>query len=373
MIDLVQRYEKILSFLSPYRELWQGEILNEFPRIYAPEIEDWAKNFEELSSKEKAERLSFYSPLNDEKHKKLISEIKQLIELPSLEIKPSKVIHKVTQKKGHEISQIESFYQDKKLARIYDFAGGVGHTSEYLEKNLNIQCTCLDLDSRLIETGQTRADKVEFKVFEIKKDMKLELNLPADLLGLHCCGDLSQNLIDYFSESKASSLLNLGCCYHKIESHQDFSHQARYLATRSHGVISESQIKEREQFKTYRYSFELFLKEFYHTPSVATLKSSLPELYQGSFEKYALEQLERLNLKPIEYSKIKSFFEDLETQKQVKRLINLGHVRAPFGRTIEIALILKRAIELRKKGYQVEVFELFNRALSPRNIAIYAF
>ncbi len=371
MFDLVQKYEKIETFLGPYNELWDGEILNEFPRIYGSPIEKWAKLYQELSCSEKAERLSNYSPLNDSDHQELLSQINELIKLPQSDIVDSSRIYKVNEKKSHEIHQILNFYKNKKITNLYDFAGGVGHTSEQLSKNLNICCHCLDIDKNLIETGIQRTQEVHFHHYEIHPNMKLSLELPADILALHCCGDLSQNLVDYFPSSNAKSLLNLGCCYHKIDNHS-FCHQARYLATRSHGMTSEEDIKEREQFKTYRYSFGLLLNKFYDLSPATTLKSSLPELYQGNFIEYAEEQLKRLELSPLKSCLIEDFFNSNDTLQQVKRLINLGHVRAPFGRLIEIQLVLKRAIELKEKGFEVQVFELFDRAISPRNIAIYA-
>ena len=47
-------------------------------------------------------------------------------------------------------------------------------------------------------------------------------------------------------------------------------------------------------------------------------------------------------------------------------------IRWQFGRAIEKLIILDRAIYLKENNYKVELGELFDENISPRNIGIFA-
>ena len=278
----------------------------------------------------------------------------------------------VSAKKRHEISKIISFLEKKKRRKhSYDFAGGVGHLTRLLRKHLNTKCTCLDQDKILIQKAQEQTkDPESYLQFSITPNFSFPVKKDSLILALHCCGSLTDHIIDFYKKQKGDySILSLGCCFHKINRHPLFSSQARTLAAHSHKITTSNDLEARERVKKFRYCFEFLLKDEYGVSKTSTLKSSLPGLYRHDFSKYATYQLERLELKDKHSDKaLNSFYNEPKRQKEITRLIHLGYVRLALGRPIELSIALERGIAL---GPETQVLELFERSISPRNIAIY--
>ncbi|MCB9093822.1 MAG: methyltransferase [Halobacteriovoraceae bacterium] len=394
--DEYQRLKDIEDFIEPFHDLWQYEILNEHPRLYNPHWEAWAC---ELSRFDPSE-LSFYlqnyqSPKLSSEFNNYLKDIRELQDWNKFKIsqdifKNAELHHacrKTTPKKRHEINCIVNYFSNTKLDQIVDFAGGVGHLSQALSfYHAHSPILCLDCDENLLNLGKKRVENYcsdwksppQFENFSIKKDMELNKEYKT-LLGLHCCGDLTQYILDYFKNSRAQNLLSVGCCYHKITDsipqipgfkNFQYSLYAKTLATRSHAPSTPKDLAIRFQVKKYRYSFELLLRSEFGITETSTLKSSLKNIYKNNFANYARHQLERLHLPSLSSTTLENFYQSPLIKKESNRLIYLGFLRQSLGRLIEMSIVLRRCVDLQNTNKEVSMLEIFDRDISQRNLAI---
>src|SRR5690606_38944600 len=100
--------------------------------------------------------------------------------------------------------------------------------------------------------------------------------------------------------------------------------------------------------------------------------SSVPSVYNLSFQEYAKEQFNRLGLTPLSDEILDSAINNSEYQKTLKQYFLAGIIRNTFGRIIEIFLNLDRVLYLHEQKIPAKLTQIFDAKLSPRNIAIIA-
>ncbi len=388
-MDIKQRFIHIRDFLKKYHYLWEMEIIERYPTLPQEEYTQWAQDLAHYSFDSFTElenKLNFLQA--EASFQSFLKELKDLIQLPNKvpSLEESQLKPGVTLKKHHEIECVSSFLQNKSPGRALDFAGGAGHLSHCLTTKNKIQCLCLDSDRTLISKGrQVNSPLIEFRQADIIKDRKTLISMihPGSLcLGLHSCGNLSNQVIRYFEESSATMLLNFGCCYHKVSDEYNLSQlsqgdplplsqHALMLATRSHTIVEPKDLIRREKVKRYRYSLHMLTQDHQLAPHFITLGNAHPTEYELSFAEYANIQFQKVG---IEHTFCEEFLNQYFEEKshEVCFYIRLSLIRNLLGRALELYIILDRAIYLQEKKYNVEVFELFKRELSPRNIGIFA-
>ena len=59
-MDNEEKLKNLLSFLNNYQELWETEILNNYPTAYSQQVESWASYISSFSLKDKAALISYY-------------------------------------------------------------------------------------------------------------------------------------------------------------------------------------------------------------------------------------------------------------------------------------------------------------------------
>ena len=129
--------------------------------------------------------------------------------------------------------------------------------------------------------------------------------------------------------------------------------------------MTEKEFLQRESVKRYRYTLHFIMRDQLGL-SFRTLGNGLKSDYQGTFESYCrkfVPETQRFSASELE----KLY---LTYRKEYERFLRFGIIRSSLSRPLEVYLSLDRCIYLMKNGFKIEIQEVFNRSLSPRNISI---
>ena len=154
--------------------------------------------------------------------------------LPEL---PKSLERGMGEKKAHEVARMATFVagacRDRGVGHVIDVGSGVGHLGRVLNEVHGLAVSCLEGDAGIAERAAERkkkggGDDVAYFNLRIGSDSARELEEiiagsvggggegGVALVGLHCCGDLSADVIRLFLSVPAVTLLALvPCCFHK--------------------------------------------------------------------------------------------------------------------------------------------------------------
>ena len=129
----------------------------------------------------------------------------------------------------------------------------------------------------------------------------------------------------------------------------------------------------KERVKSYRYTLHLLLSELLNENSFLTVGDSHSREYWGDFASYAQKKLKFLEIDhKLSDQELNNYIEREDIKKKVENLYLANIIRWQFGRALEHYILTDRCLVLEEAGYSVEMKELFDEELSPRNIAILA-
>jgi hypothetical protein len=135
----------------------------------------------------------------------------------------------MTAKKQHEVARlgrkIASLCRQLGVERVVDVGAGVGHLGRCLSGEFGLQVVGVESSTRCCAAATEREAGVQMLNVHIGDDAvanreALTSHLgesPVAIVGLHCCGDLSTNVLRLFQSWKAAKLLCVvPCCYQKM-------------------------------------------------------------------------------------------------------------------------------------------------------------
>jgi hypothetical protein len=383
-----KRFLEIRDFLKEHTYLHQLEMLERNEQPLSAPYKSWTQELVQLSQSELINIENTYSSqliINTEL-KLFIETAKKLIDLPKKDISESKIPQnlkrKLSHKKLHEISTIKTLLKDEDIDQFIDIGSGAAHLSSCILQP-HQRSICIDMNKEFQDGGKEKLtrwspstlEKIEFVQKEIKTAADLipfSLNNKSMILGLHACGPLSSSLV----KLSPKRLLNLGCCYHKLKDEYNlsavsqkspiwFTNHALTSAAKGFSFLTEKDYKQKYKVKTYRYTLHYFLKEVLRK-NFMTLGNGKKSDYELSFSQYC--HIYAKETSTFTHDELESYFQ--EKKEFIESVIVSGVLRSILGRVIEIYIILDRALLLQENGSHPKVFELFNRDISPRNIAI---
>ncbi len=375
-----------VGFLEKYSKLIQLEVMDHCKEIKENIPEQWISNLVAFSDKElyllesfSFQNVSFLGDfyLNCKKYGLWKNFNKNSHSLDK------KQKWKLRNKKIHEIERILSYLKIQKVkdGLIWDIGGGVGHFANILSSELNRHVNSVDINQNFQKIGKKKY--IDNKLLDfIHKDfntLESKVHKSDSLFGLHACGNLTSNIIKFCVKEKLQNYFGFGCCYYKGEDYRPltkyglaFSSSALTLACRPHYYISKKNFYHRLSVKRYRYTFFLFLKKYAPSYSKVGLGNANPQSYWKDFSSYSKDQLKTLGLNSFTDFPFQTFYHSVEVNQKVQEMIVLGVLRGLLGRPIELVVNLDRSLFLEENYYKVQMLELFNGELSPRNILIYA-
>ena len=398
-INFENQISILASLLRQYHSIWSPEVMNSYPSSLNAYPDNWIEDLNNLNDESlwRIDTGQSFDDIANQELKELFVRLKEISKFPTL--KTSKLnfspedFFKMKDKKRHEIERIVSFLSEKKdiSPRVLDIGGGIGHLARTLSKKMEKEGIIVEANSDFTRIGKQVNNKLNINNVSyineyFKKDKSYHHNQSTMMTGLHACGDLTSDLIQYTVEKDLHDLLSLGCCYFKVRGEGynflstsgktlklDIPKYALTLASRAHTGQKRADFDKKKKVKYYRYALHLFLFYELGIKDFLEVGESKFSLYSGSFSTYAKEKLNFLNIsKNIKDKDLDDFYASQKTQDTIKRMFLANIVRWRFGRPIEKLIVLDRAIYLKESGYNIEVGEIFNENISPRNIAIFA-
>lgn len=391
-MNYFEHFDKIKLFLDKHHYIYDLEVLKRYPNPIDPYYLKLSQNLNGLSNKELASfesDMSESSNYNDELNS-LLTQVKELIDIPKEVYTETElglnINRKLNPKKKHELSTLKTLFDKSKFTKVFDIGGGVGHLSNVFVANTKKTAVCIDMNLEFINSGQKKInrwltdhkDKVSFINKKVDNTLALVLSKTSLISGLHSCGELSVDIIKLFANSNQGGLLNFGCCYHQLGNVYNISNysqsrpleitnNALHLATRSYAYTNEIDVEQRRKVKLYRYAVHHLGMKYFNDEFI-TLGNGKKADYNSDFSDYVFKYYTKA--KNLSRKEIENFYELVETQQVIHENFYLDFIRALFGRLIEVYLLLDRVIYLKERQIDARLVQIFNRELSPRNIAI---
>ena len=250
--------------------------------------------------------------------------------------------------------------------------------------------TVLEKNQDLVEKGRARLLKqdcnVTFKNFNICKNGDIPNILNSDLaIGLHTCGNFATDMFRVCLENKTKKIINFGCCYSKIKSHDYnlsslsdksiiFNSRALLSATQAFHKIPTEFYDYRENIVRYKFSFLHWLYRKNGHSDFFSMSNSRKSLYENTFSDYLEICLNKYfpEIPLPEKKETKLFYESVENIELLKYISASYAIRRYLGQLIELYILCDRALYLNEKGYSVDIIEVFDPIISPRCRAIVA-
>ena len=273
--------------------------------------------------------------------------------------------------------------------RIVDVGAGSGHFTRLAADHFTRSTLGLERNpERVAEARQRVANDsgnkpilAQYTVLDADRD---SLTLAADdlAIGLHACGDLGDTLVRVVADT-GSDLALVSCCLQKIRATErtPLSKSGAGLALRreslglsnltSQAVGVESRIEQTMAARQTRYALRLLLRARglelepgaeMHGINRRRAHAGLADiagraLAQRDLPAASDEELARCQLTAAEHY-------------EVVRRVSLP--RNALSRLVELAVVLDRAACLQEAGQAVSVASVFDRAVTPRNICLFA-
>lgn len=298
-------------------------------------------------------------------------------------------------KKQHELKCLSSLLSQDKDIEAFDFGGGVGHLSFYLAQELNLCMTVLEKDEDLIRAGLEKKnntfENVIFQKHEVGKD-KLITSDDKDYrlaIGLHTCGHFANDMFRDCIRAKIPKIVNFGCCYSKIKNDDyhlcSFSDRELYLnqralscATLGFGIIPVEFYHYRKKIMDYKFSFYHWMYKQFGQLEFCSMSNARRSLYKENFPGFVEKNLQKFfpdmltDSRSIDLTALNSFYEGPDNRKLNHYLSCYYALSRYFGKLIETYILCDRALFLKENDFEVEILEVFDPMISPRNKAIVA-
>jgi len=325
---------------------------------------------------------------------------------------------KISLKKQHEISNFSKYIANKVPTnlKIVDIGSGLGYIGEELTKLgydvTGVETSC-DHVSRAndrkqvashhsFNTIQLNVDNSDKSVADLLSCAKASANLC--LIGLHCCGDLTCNILKMFaSNSEFESVAVVSCCYHKMTlcseiSQFPMSSQVKLslqscnmlptklftkftmrLAAQENIVKWKNQTKEDHLKHMKNVCYRAVLEKVSNDNCLKLVKKKRKGILQSDtedVEKYLESLSERFLLPDCLIEKFKSDFKICydENLKHFHLFEVLTGLQFMLQSVIENLIIFDRLLYLQEfcSLSECEIAEIFDPSISPRNKVIFA-
>jgi len=400
-MDFQARLEALTHQLRPWSPLWSRSILQGWPGSGAAYPEDWlayARSLDEAGERRLDQGALAGAP--PPALGALLSALQELTALPWHEGLHALTVAEtqgLSAKKTHELERVLALLTPRTrfIHQAVDIGGGMGHLARLCARTFGWTFHSIDRDAALQDKGRqwlTRTrppggDTLCFIQASVQDGPQSQLDplfsgRGRASIGLHTCGPLA--LTQIRKSQGADFVLNVGCCYDKLEVPRDypvsrfgsehplpFTPHALALATRGRHHKTEVEFARMKRVYAWRFAFHLLSMRHFPERGFVRAGDAPRALYAGHFAAYARDRLERLGLEPgMTDAELNTF--EVSVRAETRDLLLCHLLRDRFARGVEVVLLLDRAILLEESGFDVELLQLFEPRLSPRNLALIA-
>jgi len=268
--------------------------------------------------------------------------------------------------------------------RIVDVGAGSGHFTRLSAQHFDREALGLERNPERVARAKKRVG-TEFKAtFAVVDALRDGLQLRADdlAIGLHACGELGDALVQAVAESGADLAL-VSCCLQKISAprRQALSQRAAgfvlskdilglsNLTSQAIGV--EASMVHNLRGREARYALRQLLRaRGLDIAPNAELRGINRRRAQVGLGEIAARALEQRGLSPATPAEVAHH--EAEASRHFHAIRRLSLPRNMLARVVELSVVLDRAAHLEENGYFVRVATLFERAVTPRNISLFA-
>ncbi|QQR46419.1 methyltransferase [Myxococcus xanthus] len=400
-MDFQARLEALTHQLRPWSPLWSRSILQGWPGSGAAYPEDWlayARSLDEAGEQRLDQgALAGVPPAA---LGALVGALHELTALPWHEGLHALTVAEtqgLSAKKTHELERVLALLAPRTrfIHEAVDIGGGMGHLARLCARTFGWTFHSIDRDAALQDKGRrwlTRThppggDTLCFIQASVEDGLQPQLDplfsgRDRASIGLHTCGPLA--LTQIRKSQGAGFVLNIGCCYDKLEVPRDypvsrfgrehplpFTPHALALTTRGRHHKTEVEFARMKRVYAWRFAFDLLSRRHFPERGFVRAGDAPRALYAERFAVYARDRLERLGLDPgMTDAELNAF--EVSVRAETRDLLLCHLLRDRFARALEVVLLLDRAILLEESGFQVELLQLFDPRLSPRNLALIA-
>ncbi|WP_343351313.1 methyltransferase [Pseudomonas sediminis] len=392
--DLLARFQALDSFLLQHQALWRPRPFHYLQLPWEAELAElaiWLRS-RSLEQAEASDNSPFAlpapAPFTDLAHQ--AQALSLLGEIPSLDSPPRAHALSVDVP-GRKLAQIQAFASHlqfrQRPTHWLDWCSGKGYLGRWLTQD-DQHLTCLEYDLALIESGNALSKRLGLDAAHLQQDVLADdcsqrLTKEHTPVALHACGDLHVRLLQLASRNGCSQLAVAPCCYNRIAAmqYQPLSTAAQgsdLLLSRddlglplSETVTAGARVRrQRNQSMAWRLAFDLLqrqlrgIDEYLPTPSLPS------DWFSKPFANFC-HDLAELREVP---SPGEQDWRALEARgwQRLAEVRNLELPRNLFRRSLELWLLLDRALYLQEQGYRVKLGTFCDYQLSPRNLLLLA-
>ncbi|MNU90840.1 hypothetical protein D3C71_807190 [compost metagenome] len=392
--DLLARFTALDAFLIEHQALWKPR---PFTYLHLP----WETSYPELAgwlrgrSLEDAENSHNQPCLLDAPEPfatlaQISLALSAVDELPvhALEAAGHRLNVDVPGRKWQQIEAFASRLQFAEAPRHWlDWCSGKGHLGRRLLQT-GQQLTCLEYDPTLVASGQALSQRHHLHALHVEQDV-LAANTASLLksehtpVALHACGDLHVQLIQLASAAGCKQLAIAPCCYNRISlthyspissAAQDSDLQLSLddlALPMSETVTAGARVRrQRDMSMARRLGFDLLQRELRGVDEYLPTPSLPSAWLDKSFADYchhlaAFKELSTIG--PQDWPA-----REAAGWQRLAHVRNLELLRGLFRRSLELWLVLDRALFLRDQGYEVRLGTFCETPLTPRNFLLLA-
>ncbi|RYZ34710.1 MAG: methyltransferase, partial [Myxococcaceae bacterium] len=237
-MDFQARLEALTHQLRPWAPLWSRSILQGWPGSAAAFPEDWlsyARSLDETGERRLDQGVLVGAP--PASLSALLGSLQELTALPWHEgIHPLTVAQTqgLSAKKAHELERVLALLAPRSrfIHQAVDIGGGMGHLARLCARTFGWTFHSIDRDAALQDKGRrwltkTRplgGDTLHFIQASVEDGDQPRIDplfsgRDRASIGLHTCGPLA--LTQLRKSQGAGFVLNIGCCYDKLETPRD--------------------------------------------------------------------------------------------------------------------------------------------------------
>ncbi len=271
---------------------------------------------------------------------------------------------------------------------VLEWCAGKGHLGRVLAHQFHREVHSVEWQALLCDQGAAIAKKLSLKQSFVCRDVLQ--NPVSDLfyrqqqvIALHACGDLHRSLLVHAAAAQSQQVDVVPCCYHlqQAADYQPMSASALQsklkltkpelkLAVQGQVTGGERVRRLRQTEMLWRRAYQLWRAELTGDTSYQPLVSVPKHWFSGEFRVFAEWAAAQHQLVLPFDDDGSCYLQQAEPLLLTQRRIEL--VQHLFRRPLELWLVLDRALYLAEQGYQVQLQQLCDTALTPRNLLISA-
>lgn len=405
------------------REVVREEWLQELERFTYPELVRLRRNIGGIRNSGLRRFLEKLDELSPEIHTKWTQEI----EPASLEIR------QMTPKKIHEVKRMAALVShialETEVTKAVDLGSGLGYLSHFLASKCELSVLAVEAKEHNTHAARERGEYISRKMHKNADFETVAMHVtnsnftslcpvPCVLLGLHTCGDLAPISLRMFTTvPTVKAIINVGCCYnllterfpssdtpafsqylseiglnehnstldHTFTSSPDagfpmsdylknafpefyLGRMARTLALNDFSENLLANPEENLRKSSFRAAFQCLLADFFpHLSNTYAVGRTKKSVTFSQFTRLASRNM-GINF-PLSDSELDAIYAE-KYSKIEKKAGCLWILRGLLAPIIEHLIICDRAVYLQEQGLKVTILQLFDREISPRNMAI---